>query len=194
MKNHLKITMAATFIMLLAMVLYFYIDSQSVKEDEKPVGKVSNIDTVLSKNLETNYPITPREVLKYFTELQMCLYNEKPDNEQTVKLSYQLISLLDDELRENNNLEQGYQKYYENLEKEMKEFFAINKVIQKVVLDSSKDVIYSTIKESQYATLNCTYWLKADLGSEKLIQTYILRRDDEKKWKILGWKFYEPEE
>lgn len=193
MKNHLRITMAVTFIMLIAIVFYFYVDSQS-GEEEKQVEKISNIDMVLSKNLETNYPITPREVLKYFTELQMCLYNEKPDNEQTVKLSYQLISLLDDELRKNNNLEEGYQKYYENLEKEMKEFFAINKVIQKVVLDSSKDVVYSTIEESQYATLNCTYWLKADLGSEKLIQTYILRRDADKNWKILGWKFYEPEE
>ena len=42
--------------------------------------------------------------------------------------------------------------------------------------------------------MNCIYYLKSKSGTSKVVETYILRKDEDDRWKILGWKEYEESE
>ena len=52
---------------------YFYLSNYKMPEEETVITKVQE---VLLKNLDTDYPPTPREVIKYYSEITKCLYNE----------------------------------------------------------------------------------------------------------------------
>ena len=38
------------------------------------------------------------------------------------------------------------------------------------------------------------YYIKGDAGTSRVMETYILRKDEAGRWKILGWKEYEGSE
>ena len=98
--------------------------------------------------------------------------------------------LFDEELNNANS----FDEYYEELRTEVDQYKDENKIINRTILDKSSEVVYSTVEEQKYASLNCTYYLKADAGTSKVVETYILRKDENDHWKILGWKEYEESE
>ncbi len=57
---------------------YYHLSNKTIPEKEE-VQKETLTETqkVLVRDLETNYPQTPREVVKYFVEITKCLYNEE---------------------------------------------------------------------------------------------------------------------
>ena len=64
-------------VMALIIVLAYYLlanrDKEAVVEDNTPVTPVQE---VLLRNLDKNYPPSPKEVVKYYSDLTKCLYNE----------------------------------------------------------------------------------------------------------------------
>ena len=67
------------------------------KEDEGTV-KTDAVTELLQRNLTTNYPQTPKEVIKYFSEITQCYYNEEYTDEQLILLADQMLKLYDPEL------------------------------------------------------------------------------------------------
>ncbi len=70
-----KVKSAIIIVILVALVggYYFYL-SNYMKNDDETI--VTAVQEVLLKNLEDDYPPTPREVLKYYSDITKCLYNE----------------------------------------------------------------------------------------------------------------------
>ena len=64
---------------------YYYLTNRSPRSVET-TGKTDEITSVLSKNLEKDYPASPRAVIKYYNRILLCLYNETYDDEQYQKL------------------------------------------------------------------------------------------------------------
>lgn len=145
---------------------------------------------ILNKDLEKNYPQKAREVVQFFVRIQKCYYNEKYTEEELVKIAYKATELFDTELLTEN----PFDMYYEQLKDEINAFADEGKTISQVLLDQHSDVVYSTVDEQKYAELNCTYYLKSDKQTAKVKETYILRKDENERWKILGWKKYEESE
>ena len=52
---------------------YFYLSNKTETPKET---KVSAVQDVILRDLDKNYPPTPKEVVKYYSELSKCLYNE----------------------------------------------------------------------------------------------------------------------
>jgi hypothetical protein len=71
---------------------------------------------------------------------------------------------------------------------------ATGKKVYKVMLEENSEVEYSTVDGQSYASINCVYYLKDEKGTSKVEETYILREDENDRWKILGWKKYEGNE
>ena len=82
---------------------YFYLSNYGNKEAETVVTAVQD---VLLKDLENDYPPTPREVLKYYSDITKCLYNENYTAEQLEQMADKLLALFDEELAANNPRDQ----------------------------------------------------------------------------------------
>lgn len=181
-----------TVIIIIAILLvvgyYAYLSNKSkVIKDE---ATLSFIESTLSRNLESNYPPTPKEVLRYYNELQKCIYNEECTDEQMEALVLKLRELLDQDLLDQNSLAM----HTIRLEQEVKEFKEKKRKITAMAVSSSANVIYDTVDGYECAKLNCDYNVMEDGKSNPTTQVFLLRKDSDRKWKIYGWKIVGTEE
>lgn len=176
-------------IILVALVggYYFYLSNFHGKEEETIVTAVQD---VLLRNLDDDYPPTPREVLKYYSDITKCLYNEEYTEEQLEQMADKLLALFDAELAENNPREQ----YIMDLKDEVKEFEENGYTIISYTTSKSTDVEEFTEGGRKCARLYCTYSVKAGANYTSSRQVFILRRETETgRWKILGFDLVNPE-
>ena len=72
------------FIIVLVLILlvigyYYYLSNRTVEETEEVT--ISQAQDLLLRDLDRNYPPSPKEVVKYFFEITTCLYNEELSEE-----------------------------------------------------------------------------------------------------------------
>ncbi len=168
-------------IALTAFGLYYYL----VNKAERPEPDVTTtaIQDVLLKDLEKDYPATVREVMKYYNEIMRCYYNESPNDADLKKLANKALELYDKELVDY----QSEEMYLDNLEMEVKDLAEKGAILSHVAISSSTAVDYYTHNGRECAQIRCIYTMrqKAELYTSN--ETYVLRRDDKGRWKILGW-------
>ncbi len=180
----LKYVMTIALIMVLLVIAYYlYINRETDKGEKKTDSEITEIDKVLAKDLEKNYPKTAREVVALYISIEKCFYNEGPSEKQLGLLAYKAQQLMDEELKNENE----FDDYYERLVAEVEEYKSNNKTISNTILDKASDVQYSVKDGVKSASLNCIYYIKKSSGTDKVKETYILRQDEEERWKILGW-------
>lgn len=154
-----------------------------VEEENIIHSKNEEVNTLVNKDLNINYPSTPREVLKMYSRLQTCAYNQGLSDKDLTAIIEQMRMLFDDELITANSLEQQL----EDVKKEIKQFQKKKQTISNYVIDKDSSVKEKKIKEKEYATLVVSYLIKEYRGYNKTYEQFILRKDAENKWKILGW-------
>lgn len=160
---------------------FFYLSNKQQKEEPTVVTQVQN---VLLRNLENNYPPTPKEVVKYYSEITKCLYNESYSEEQFEQMADKMLALYDDELLSNNPRE----TYLKSLKNDV-DIFAQNKyTIASFSPSNSTDVETAIIDGREYAKLYCTYTIKTDANYSSSREIFELRKDSQGHWKILGFK------
>jgi len=189
MKRNIKWIMTITLLLVVVVLLYY----RTVNKEEKQEGEtvtVEDTDKLLGKNLDESYPVTVCQVVQLFTRIQKCYYNEDTNSEEITKLAEMALKIFDDELVANNPKD----KYLKDLEDEINYFRKNKKTISRVLVGKSSDVTYSTVDDVKYASVECIYYVKGEKGTEKCVATYILRKDKEGKWKILGWQEFAPSE
>ncbi len=170
-------------VVLVALVggFYFYVSNIGKDNDDVVVSAVQN---VLLRNLDNDYPSTPKELVKYYGDITKCLYNENYSEEQLAQMADKMIALYDDELAENNPRDQ----YIVDLKAAVKDFSDKNYTIISYTTSSSTDVEEYTHEGRKCASLYCTYSIKtgADYVSSK--QVFVLRKESGTgHWKILGF-------
>lgn len=191
MKKRMSWLITVTILLIVGVVLfYFYTNGKKDSDNENNPDIVGEVDKVLNKDLDTRYPYTVKEVVQFFVRIQKCYYNEDYTEEELEKLAKKASKLFDTELVEAN----PFDEYFENLKNEVKAYEATGKTIYRVIIEENEDVIYSTVDEQKYASINCTYYLKDEDGTSCIKETYILRKDENDRWKILGWQEYEESE
>ena len=127
-------------IVLVALVLgyYFYLSNRNASsESEKTdVETMTESERVLSRDLQTNYPPTPREVVKYFSEITECFYNEEHTDEELQALGLRMREIYDDELVNN----QKEEIYLDLLKSDVEDFKENGRTISSFAPSSSLDV------------------------------------------------------
>lgn len=180
----MRVVLTVTIILVVFVMLYFHFSN--VEPKEKDEEKVSNVvEQLLSKDLEANYPVTVREVVMHFTEIQQCYYNENVNEEQLEKLATRARMLFDDELLAAN----PYDEYYADLKEEINSYKSTKKTITRVIVDKSSEVDILTLPEdgSKVASIEVAYYCKEDGNTTRTLETYVLRKDANDRWKIYGW-------
>ena len=183
-KNGIKIIIIG--IILAALVIgYFYYISNKVEESKKEeVVESTLVQTVLLRDLDKNYPPTPKEVIKYFSEISRCFYNEKYKEDELYELAMKIEGIYDDELLANQTKEQ----YLTDLKSDIADMKANDRSISSYEVSVSTDVEFFYEGEDYCAQLYCTYNIRQKTEILQSRVVFILRQDENKHWKILGWE------
>ncbi len=167
--------------------LFFYISNRSnvVAEGRQ---QMSEVQEILARNLETNYPPTPKEVLKFYSEITQAFYGEEYTDEELEKLALKSRQLFDDELVANQTDEQ----YLSALKMDIESWKHDKKVISSYSVSSSTDVQEYSYGGREWAQLYCIYSIRMGTNVAPIQEHFIMRKDQRGHWKILGWELVEP--
>ncbi|MGN0157044.1 MAG: DUF6715 family protein [Lachnospiraceae bacterium] len=176
--------------LLLAVLLiagyYYYISNRSAeqKKTEEEYVTVSEVQDLLLRDLTNNYPPSPKEVVKYYSEITKCLHNEKLSEEELYQLAMKIQELYDSELRENKSQEE----YLADLKSEITIFQENDYAISDYATSVSTDVDFYSVDGYSFARLYCTYYIRVKTSMKSLNEVFLLRKDENDHWKIYGWQ------
>ena len=143
-----KVKTAIVIVILAALIggYYFYLSNKTETREETTVSAVQD---VILRDLDKNYPPTPKEVVKYYSELSKCLYNEKYTTEEFEKMADKMLALYDDDLLENNPRD----RYLMDLNSAISDFREQGYSITTFTPSQSTDVEESVVKGRECAKL-----------------------------------------
>lgn len=174
------------FAVLAVIILVYYSHTANKADDaaKEETTESSMVQDVILRNLDTDYPPTPKEVVKFYSEISECLYGEKYTEEELGKMADQQRRLFDPELAANNPRD----VYLVNLKSEVATMKEQNCVIYGYVTSSSTDVEYFAKDGKDCARLYCTYSMRLNKKLATTKEIYVLRKDEAGHWKIYGWQ------
>lgn len=170
--------------------LFFYLSNRTKEVTESGSRMMTDVEEVLSRNLETNYPATPKEVLKYYSEITRCFYSEEYSQEELEKMAKKSRELFDAELLFNQTDEQ----YLHALQEDVAQYKEDGKVISSYSVSSSTDVQEYSYGGFEWAQLYCIYNIRIKTQIAPVQERFLMRKDDKEHWKIVGWDIAPQEE
>ncbi len=171
----------------LAVIILVYYSHTANKADsavKEETTESSMVQDVILRDLDTDYPPTPKEVVKFYSEISECLYGEKYTEEELGKMADQQRKLFDSELAANNPRD----VYLVNLKSEVATMKEQNCVIYGYTTSASTDVEYFVKSGRDCARLYCTYSMRLNKKLATTKEIYVLRKDEAGHWKIYGWQ------
>lgn len=152
-------------------------------KDEQQSAALTAVEKVLNRDLSTHYPPTVKEVLKFYAEIQKCFYAEDTKDEDLEALGMKARELYDEELLKKNPVED----YLINLKTDVQQFQSSKRTITSVSVAGSVNADYFQEDGYDFARLNCTYYFMEGGVTKSVDIVYLLRRDENRLWKIYGW-------
>ena len=181
-----KATARTTIVIVLLVVAvvgyYAYLANKS--HASKAEASMTFVETTLSRDLVKDYPPTPKEVIKYYNEILRCLYNEESTAEEIGALVVKMRELYDDDLLAANELgtqQMLLQAEIDDWKKNGRRYISFNPA-------SSTDVETYEYNGYSCAKISCVYAITQEGRNYQLMQVYVLRKDENKHWRILGWR------
>ena len=176
-------------VLALGVLAYFYVINNRIKQVEKDVEKITAVQELLVRDLNSNYPATPKEVVKMYSEITRCFYGEEYTEEELVKLAKMSRQLFDDELVAN----QDEDSYLRSLRSEIVLYKQQKRLISSYSVASSADVEYYNFQDAEWAQLIAMYSVKTGGTVEPSKERYLLKKDSNGHWKIYGFRLEELE-
>lgn len=179
--------MKKTRIVILAIVIVaaictaFYIVNNNSKKESAKEAELTEIQKITTRNMEKDYPATPREVVKFYNRIVKCYYGRQYSDEELEQLADQALSMFDDDLLKKNEKE----SYIESVKSDAAQYEEDNKSISQTDVCDSNDVKYMTDNGDDIAYVTASYFIKTGSSYTKTYQEYVLRKDDDGDWKIL---------
>ena len=179
MKKITMIIVAIACVCLICGGFYFAIvNSEDGKEKE-----LTEVEKLIVKDLDNDYPKTPREVIKLYNRIVTCYYDEDTTKEQLGDLVDQMVKLFDAELLLVNDRE----TYYSSVATEVASYKNRGRYIAEAKVCDSNDVVYIDDKEKndKVAYVTASYFIREKNDFEKTYQEFVLRKDADGKWKLV---------
>lgn len=179
--------MKKTRIVILAIVIVaaictaFYIVNNNSKKESAKEAELTEIQKITTRNMEKDYPATPREVIKFYNRIIKCYYGRQYSDDELEQLADQALSMFDDDLLKKNEKE----SYIESVKSDAAQYEENNKSISQTDVCDSNDVKYMTDNGDDIAYVTASYFIKNGSSYTKTYQEYVLRKDDDGDWKIL---------
>lgn len=169
----------------LVFLYFFFMNNNEKKAKETKISE--EVKEILDTDIEMDYPGTPKELIILYNKIIACYYERKLDDKTLEKLVGQERILFDQELLDNNTFEDQMK----DLKAEISDYRKVNRVIIGSAVAKSNSVDYYKKGEKEYASIVASYTLK-DKEVKKTYERFTLRKDDNGKWRILGWEITSP--
>lgn len=170
-----------------AVAVYYYIsrpDSSNAQEGTETTG--TEIEKLLNKDLDTKYPETPVEVLKLYWRFNKCMYNEKMSDSEFEKLLEQLRKLYDEEFLSHED--NSWENMLDSFKKDREEYMENSKKISIYTVGQGSSAVSGKIDGRETVSITCNALIKQKAERINVYEEFMCRRDNDNKWKILGWK------
>lgn len=163
----------------------FFLLKSKIRVHPDEGADLTAVEKIITRNLDENYPSTPREVVKFYNKIILNYYKEDYTEDQFDGMMTQARKLLDDKLLENNPSD----SYKEAVKKEIANYKSRDREIRQSAVCDSGDVLYTKDKENgdDLAYVTATYFVKEKKEFTRTYQMYVLRKNDEGQWKILTY-------
>lgn len=146
--------------------------------------KLSQVQLVLSYDLQKNYPPTVKKVIEFYVDIQKCFYNEEYTAEELEALGMKARELYDDELLGANEIS----AYMQQLSADIGIFKINNRRMTSAAPGASTSVEYFEEENGyKFARIRCGYIITENYTNKTVSIVYLLRQDSNKRWKIYGW-------
>lgn len=188
-KTNLKNFIILGVLALLIVGAFVLVANRGSEKQETPI-KMTAVEEVISRNLEKDYPATPKEVVKMYSEITRCFYAEEYTEDELIKMAEQSRKLFDEELRANQTDEQ----YLMNLNSVILNYKEQKRIISSFSVSSASDVDYYDFKGDKWARLMAVYTIKTDHVFDSSKEEYLLRKDASGHWRIFGWRVMNEED
>lgn len=143
------------------------------------------VTAICNRNLESDYPKDPGDVVEYFAYITTALYNESYSDSEFKKMSYQRAYLYDDDLLANQT----------DVEAQLKQEVLSKKdagvVVAAYVVDEDYDFKYKYVGNDYCASGNCMFSMRGTSERQILTYQFVLTLDADGRWKIYGWDIVE---
>lgn len=176
------------FVALLVLGGYYLVNSKDVLIDDID-EQTTFAQELLLRNLETNYPPSPKEVIRYYSDISQCFYEDYSE-EEIEALAKKSRELLDEQLYN----EQTDEEYLNQLKEQINYFKEKGVTISSYALSPSVDVEYFNEDGYSFARLYCIYSLRDETKIVATEELFLLREDEEGHWKIFGFALTKDEE
>lgn len=170
-------------ICLIAAVIGYFTYLVNRTRSQNREASLTQVENVLSRDLKLDYPSTPKEVLKYHNDILKCLYNEECTEAEIEELTLQLRKLFDQELLDNNRWDEQIRQQ----KLEIQIFKNAERRIISAGTASSTDVVYYDVDGFSFARILGTYSVREGKVNYLVKQVYLMRKDEDNRWKIYGW-------
>lgn len=185
MKNVVRYIVVGVVLAVLVVSYFIYLQKNPATSATKnETTQVSELDKVLTRDFDNNYPSTPREVVKWYNRILMLYYSEDLSDDQLNQLCGQAMKLFDVDLVANNPKE----VYVASVKSEIQDYKDKSRKLVTADVGDSEDVIYETVNGSDMAYIIGHYFVKENTSYADTYQKYALRKDADGNWKILGYQ------
>lgn len=185
-KKNIRVIIFAVICIVLIVGVFWWVNRSREASVEDTV-ELTEVQKLITKDLDKSYPETPREVIKTYNRIITCFYGEEYTEEELRELGNQARKLFDSELLENNPED----AYFEALEADIAEYKEKSKTIASASVCDSNDVKFQKVDGDECAYVTASYFINENKKYSRTYQTYVLRKDEDGKWKILV--FYQTE-
>lgn len=155
------------------------------KED----GKNTEAQNILAKDIDRNYPATVREVVRLYSRISQCYHNQVISEEEFKALAEMQRKLFDEEFLENNPLE----SFTNNLSAEIEAAKAREYTMVTWRVQKQSSVENWQDGDNSFASIVACYTMGAKgEGYTRTFEEFLLREDENNRWKIVGWRLTDP--
>lgn len=171
-----------TFLVIIGLGVYTYINDRSANRQGS--SEQTEKDILFNYDFTENYPKTARETVKLHCRYLKSLYNEEWAEDELYTANKQIRHLFDDELLSYNTED----AQLTSLKSELKLYKENKQKIINYSLSESSQIEYNTEGDTEYAKMKVILGLKVGTSSGNVEEEYILRKNKDGEWKILGWQ------
>lgn len=175
-----------TTIVLLVMIigLAYFTYLNSTVNDRQEISERTETEKLLKYDFENDYPKTVRETVKLHCRYLKSAYNNAFTEEELFIVNQNTRQLFDEELLQHN----AEDKQLQGLKDEIQLYADSKQKFASYSLAEASQVKYNTENDNEYAKIKVTISINKGSGVISEDEEYILRKDENGRWKILGWQ------
>lgn len=171
-------------IVLMVLGLFFYVYLSGNGGKNQNAISSSEMERLLNYDFEGDYPKTVRETVKLHNKYLKAAYNGQFSDDELAIVNRNIRQLFDLDLLNYNS--EGDQ--LSGLKEEIKNYQVEKKRFVNFSVAEGSQVQYNTEEGKEYAKIKVTVVLNIEGSSVSVDEEYLLRQDEEGRWKILGWQ------